>query len=138
LKKHLLKRDQKFRDIQDSHHVYYQNNAFFQELNRLIWILVKFRIMINVRFFWKSNLSYFRLFTKKSDGINLSLWDSSSIAQPDSEWVKSNDVDSNKMKNDDLLIYSAIVLGFSLNDKFWGKVYIYINMVILKLNQLML
>ena len=31
------------------------------------------------------------------------------------------------MEDDDLLICPATALGFSLNDKFWGKAYIYIH-----------
>jgi hypothetical protein len=67
LKKLLLQRGQKFRDMRDSHHVYYQGNAFFQEPDRLIRIPAKSRIMIGAGLFWKSNPSYPRLFTKKSD-----------------------------------------------------------------------
>jgi hypothetical protein len=122
LKKHLLERGQKFIDMRDSHHVYYQGNAFFQEPNGLARIPVKSRIMIDAELFRKSNPSYPRLFTKKSDAIDL--WGSSSTARPDSERVKSNGVDPDKMKDDDLLICPATALGFSLNDKFWGKAYI--------------
>jgi hypothetical protein len=73
LTKHLLERGQKFREMRDSHHVYYQGNAFFQEPDRLIRIPVKSRIVINAGLFRKSNPSYPRLFTKKSDGIDLIL-----------------------------------------------------------------
>jgi hypothetical protein len=132
LKKHLLERGQKFRDMRGSHHVYYQGNAFFQEPDGLVRIPVKSRIMIDAGLFRKSNPSYPRLFTKKSDGIDLSLW-GSSAAQPDSERVKSNGADPDEMKDDDLLICPATALGFSLNDKFWGKAYICIDTVILKL-----
>jgi hypothetical protein len=48
-------------------------DAFFQEPDRLIRIPVKSRIMINAGLFRKSNPSYPRLFTKKSDGIDLIL-----------------------------------------------------------------
>jgi hypothetical protein len=60
--------------------MYYQNNAFFQESDKLIWIFIKSKIMINIKLFWKNNLSYFKLFIKKSNKINLSLWNSSLIS----------------------------------------------------------
>lgn len=118
LKKHLLERGQKFREMRDSHHVYYQGNAFFQEPDGLFRIPVKSRIIIDAGLFRKSNPSYSRLFTKKSDGIDLSLWGSSLIAQLDSERVKSNGANLDKMKDDDLLICPVTALGFSLNNKF--------------------
>src|SRR5437016_4331228 len=93
--------------------------------------------MIDARLFRKSNPSYPKLFTKKSDEIDLSLWGSSSTAQPDSERVKSNGADLDKMKDDDLFICSATALGFSLNDKFWGKAYICTDTVILRADALM-
>lgn len=34
--------------------------------------------------------------------------------------AKSNGIDPDKMKDEDLLLYPATLLGFSLNDKFWG------------------
>lgn len=89
-KKHLLERGQKFREMRDSHHVYYQGSAFFQERDRLIRIHVRFRIMIDAGLFRKSNPSYPRLFTKKSDRIDLILWSSSSTDQPNSERVQSS------------------------------------------------
>jgi hypothetical protein len=133
LKKHLLECGQKFRDMRDSHHVHYQGNAFFQEPNGLVRIPVKSRIIIDAGLFRKSNPSYPRLFTKKSDGVDLILWGSSSTDQSDSERVKSNGIDPDKMKDDDLLICPATALGFSLDDKFWGKAYVCIDTVILEL-----
>jgi hypothetical protein len=62
----------------------------------------------------------------------LILW-SSSTDQPNSKRVKSNSVELDKIKDDDLLIYSITALEFSLNDKFWDETYIYIDTVILKL-----
>lgn len=131
LKKHLVGRGQKFRDMRDSHHVYYQGNAFFQETKGPVRIPVKSRIMIDVGLFRKSNPSYPRLFTKKSDGIDM--WGCRSTDQSNSERVKSNGVDPDEMKDDDLLICPATALGFSLNDKFWGEAYICTDMVILQL-----
>ena len=42
-------------------------------------------------------------------------------------------MNSNKIKNNNLLIYFIIILGFNLNNKFQNKTYIYINIVIFKL-----
>lgn len=74
--------------------------------------------MIDAELFGKSNPSYARLFTKKYDGAVLDLW-GSSTGRSDSEQAKSNGIGPD-MKDEDLLVYPATPLGFSLNDKFWG------------------
>jgi hypothetical protein len=76
VKKHLKERGQKFKDMLNSHHVYYQGNAFFQDSKALVRIPVSSRIMIDAELFRKSNPSYPKLFTKKSDGVDLDLWGS--------------------------------------------------------------
>lgn len=137
VKEHLTTCGQKFVSMMGSHHRYYQGNAFFQEPNGLIRVPVNSRIMIDADLFRKSNPSYPRLFTKKADGvaIDLGLWGTSSTSQSDSERVKSNGIDPGEMKEEDLLIYSPTLLGFSLGDKFWGEAYIGTDTVILKLTR---
>jgi hypothetical protein len=73
IKKHLTARSRKFVSIKDSDHFYYESNAFFEKPKELIRIPVKSRIMIDADLFRKTNPSYPRLFTKKSDGIAVDL-----------------------------------------------------------------
>jgi hypothetical protein len=77
--------------------------------------------MIDAELFRKSNPSYLRLFTKKLDGVDLDLWDSSLTNQSDSERVKSNSINPNKIKEDDTLICPVTALRFSLGNKFWDE-----------------
>ncbi len=90
VKEYLKECGQKFRSMLDSHHVYYQGNAFFQSPNELFRTHVKSRIMVDAEMFRKSNPNYPRLFTKKSDGVlHLDLWGSSSTGK--SDWGRSQE-----------------------------------------------
>ena len=122
MKETLAARGQRFLNLMGSHHGHYDGHAFFQRKDGLVRVSVNSRIMIDAEQFRKSNPSYPRLFTNKSGSaidMSFGLW--SSTEQADSERVRSNGVDRGDLNNDDSLICSPTVMGFSLGDKFWGE-----------------
>jgi hypothetical protein len=122
MKEILATRGERFINLMGSHHRHYDGHAFFRREDGLVRVSVNSRIMIDAEQFRKSNPSYPRLFTKKSGSImDLCFGLSSSTDQADSERVKSNGVDRGNLNNDNLLICSPTLLGFSLSDKFWGE-----------------
>ena len=104
-----------------THHQYYDGYAFLQRDDGLLRISVKSRIMVDAEQFRKSIPGYPRFYTKKSEyAFNVSSMFLSST-ESDSARVKSNGVHLGELGEDDLLICSPTVMGFSLGDKFWGK-----------------
>lgn len=104
----------KFVEMMGRQHRYYDGQAFFQSSSGPIRIPVKSRIMVDPELFRKTNPNYPRLFTKKSDG---NIFCGKSL----SERVKSNGLNPDDLEGDDWLILSPTVLGFSLDNKFWGE-----------------
>ena len=83
--------------------------------------------MIDASLFQKSNLNYPRLQVKKSADLNDTftidlLWDGGSTTQSDPHQVKSNGMKPSEMKDNNLLTCCPTLLGFSLDDKFWGEI----------------
>ena len=111
---------QRFIELIGSHHQSYRGHAFFQHKDGLIRKTIDSRIMIDAQQFRRSIPSYPRFFTKKSDfEVDLGLFVSS--RESNLPRVKSNGSVPGEMKEDNLLICSPTVMGFSLADKFWGK-----------------
>ncbi|KIW99705.1 uncharacterized protein Z518_11118 [Rhinocladiella mackenziei CBS 650.93] len=94
MREHLAARGQKFINLVGIHHQSYRGQAFFQRKDDLIRKTISSRIIIDAEQFRKSIPSYPRFFTKSSD-LDL--------------------------HEDDWLLCSPTVMGFSLRDKFWGE-----------------
>lgn len=120
IRQSLATRGQKFIELIGTHHRGFTGHAFFQHKDGIVRKTIDSRIMIDAQQFRKSIPSYPRFFTKKSDfEVDVSLFVSS--RESNSPRVKSNGSIPGEMKEDDLLICSPTVMGFSLADKFWGK-----------------
>lgn len=119
MREYLRECGRKFESLLGSHHRYYQGYAFLELPKGTVRIRVKSRIIIDAGLFRKNNPSYPRLYTKKADGVDLSSL--LPFSQSPSERVTSNNAGPDEMTEDDLLICPATVLGFSLDDKFWGE-----------------
>lgn len=121
IRESITSRGRKFAELSGSHHQSYQGHAFFQHKDDLIRKTVSSRIMIDAQQFRKSIPSYPRFFTKKSElEVNLATLFVSST-ESSSPRLKTNGFVLGEMREDDLLICSPTVMGFSLADKFWGK-----------------
>ena len=117
----LAVRGQNFTKLVGSHHQYYIGYAFFQHKDGLVRKKVNSRIMVDAEQFRKCIPSYPRFYTKKSDSFFDLASLTSSTEQSDAARVKSDGLDLGELGEDDLLICSPTVMGFSLGDKFWGK-----------------
>ncbi len=94
-----------------------------------IWFSVNSQIMINTTFFWKVNPNYSRLYITE-------LVDSEMELALDRDFIfrqveePADEIQSSKgladIKKNDLLICCPTVLGFSLNDKIWGEILLYV------------
>jgi hypothetical protein len=73
-KEYFIIYDRKFVFMIDCDYFYYESNAFFEKLKRLIRISIKFKIIIDVDLFRKINSNYFRLFIKKSNDVAVDLY----------------------------------------------------------------
>jgi hypothetical protein len=116
----LATRGQKFIELLGSHHQSYRGHAFFQHKDGLVRKTINSRIMIDAQQFRKSIPSYPRFFTKKSD-FELDVFGMFVSSRESDPRVKNNGRVPGEMEEDDRLICSPTVMGFSLADKFWGK-----------------
>jgi hypothetical protein len=118
IRQQLIENGQKFVSLMGSHHRSYQGNAFFVDDDNLVRFPVNGRIMVDPDLLRKTIPNYPRLATKKIEIFDIfgRLTESQSTAR-----VKSNDMNLDEIADDDFLICSPTVLGFSLSDKIWGK-----------------
>jgi hypothetical protein len=85
-------------------------------------ISVNGKIMVDAKLFWRMNLNYTRpsvnipIPHKHLEGSGLSFWTSKDLTKSDPT-VQINKVDPEEANDDDLLLFSPTVLGFSLNNK---------------------
>ncbi|KAF2726605.1 P-loop containing nucleoside triphosphate hydrolase protein, partial [Polyplosphaeria fusca] len=113
----LIKRGRVFCSLRGVHHRQYDGRAFHvKEKGEVASQHVKSRIMVDANFFQRRNPDYPAPRVYKSD---LCAIDMSSFGKPDrnDSRVKYIDMDLDRMKDHELLVYSPTVLGFSLNDK---------------------
>lgn len=107
----LTARGQKFIDLMGTHHQFYDGHTFYQRKEGLVRISVRSKIMIDAERFRKMHPNYPRLLVKKSDMFM------SSVSE---QRVRSHGLDPANLGDSELMICSPTVMGFSLNDKFWG------------------
>ncbi len=117
MRKHLLRCDQQFVFLMSQHHVQYRDNIFYIENREYIQVLVNSHIMINVSYFRKINLNYFKLHINeliKSSSLNdiYVIFYDTKLNE-----VKRNDLDSKILSEDDLIICSQTVYDWSYDNK---------------------
>ncbi len=104
------------------YHLQYYGNAFFMENGEVVEVPVKSRIMVDAVFFRENNPNYVR---PRISGLTekKSLNDAWFAFVPENE-VKSNGREPNKMTEDDLLLCSLTVRGWSFGNKLWRELFL--------------
>lgn len=115
----LVKRGRRFVSLLGVHHLQYHGNAFFMEKGEVVEVPVKSRIMVDAAFFRENNPNYVRprisgLTEKKS-------LDNGWFSFVFDDEVKSNGRAPSEMKEDDLLLCSPTVRGWSFGNKLWRE-----------------
>ena len=119
MKTNLVQRGRRFVSLLGVHHLQYYENAFFMEKGEVVEVPVKGRIMIDAAFFRENNLNYVR---SRINGLieKKSLDDGWFTLVPENE-VKSNGRESIKMEENDLLLCSLTVRGWSVGNNLWRE-----------------
>ncbi|KAJ9656286.1 hypothetical protein H2198_005061 [Neophaeococcomyces mojaviensis] len=110
-----IERGRKFIDLMGSHHRAYDGLAFRRTRDGLVRISLRSNIMIDAEQFRKTNPSYARITVKKTEEGLFS--DYTTMQQR----VMKCDMTLANLADDKLVLCPPTVLGFSLNDKFWGE-----------------
>ena len=111
----LVARGRRFVTLLGVHHLQYHGNAFYMQKGELVEVSVKSRIMVDAGFFRENNPNYTR---PRISGLveRKSLNDGWYTFKPEQE-VKSNGREPSKMMDDDLLLCSPTVRGWSFGNK---------------------
>jgi uncharacterized protein DUF7025 len=126
LRAQLIDNGRKFLSLRGIHHVEYNGLAFRQnKMGILVSISIIGRIMIDTAFLRQMNPEFpvTKPFARKPKpkGGFFHIDDLFSSKSKESGQVMSADLDPKDMSEDDLLICSHIVHGYSLRHKVWGK-----------------
>ena len=126
VKAHLVDCGRKFVSLMGVHHRQYRGDAFCMRKGQPVKVPVNSRIMIDRVFFQEANPNHTRPRIKESAKQDLSdgVWiifgiDDRSTNQSDQ--VKSTGKDPAEMNEDDLILCSPTVPGFSYGNKLWGE-----------------
>lgn len=125
IKTHLLECDQKFISLMKVHHCQFQDTAFFMHNRESIQFKVNSCVTINAVFFQQINSNYAKpsidkQATQKLNNDAFDIWRFSLIIiTQQSNKVKSNEIESIKLDENELLVCSSTVLKFSFGDKMW-------------------
>jgi hypothetical protein len=129
IKAGLIAYGQKFHALTGVCHRQYKGMAFQMKKGEPVILSVNSRIIVDAAFFRQINSNYTRpsiasaAKMRPGDPAFIDLWDSitddRSSSPPNPVKIKS--VDRDELKEDDFLLYSPTVLGFSLDDKLWRK-----------------
>ncbi|KAF8850015.1 P-loop containing nucleoside triphosphate hydrolase protein [Acephala macrosclerotiorum] len=124
----LVECDQKFGSLKSVRHLQYSGKAFQVVKREPVATFVSSRIMVDAAQFRKINPNYVRPSIIKtansgsSDSNSVDLWDwleDRPPPPPRANEVKVNRVDLDMQDEDNLVICSPTVLGYSLNNKLW-------------------
>jgi hypothetical protein len=122
MKEYFVRCGRQFISLMGQHHVQYHGNAFYVEKGEYVEVPVNSRIMVDVAYFRKINPNYARPrvneLARPSSSNSVSI-----IFFPDTEAdeVKSNSLDKTTISEDDLIICSQTVYGWSFGNKRWRK-----------------
>ena len=128
----LVKYGQKFGSLKSVRHLQYSGTAFQVVRGEAVATSISSRIMVDAAQFRKINPNYARpsiiraANSRWHDSNPVDLWfdDGGPPPPPPSpraDQVKVDDVDVDMQDEDNLIICSPTVLGYSLNDKLWCK-----------------
>ncbi|KAL8671532.1 MAG: hypothetical protein Q9168_003977 [Polycauliona sp. 1 TL-2023] len=121
MREYFVRCGRQFVSLIGQHHVQYRGNAFYLEKGDYVEVPVDSRIMVDVAYFRKVNPNYARpqvnelARSSSSDGFWI-LW-----SDTEADEVKSNGLDTKIMSEDDLMICSQTVYGWSFGNKRWRK-----------------
>ncbi|EDN08101.1 predicted protein [Histoplasma mississippiense (nom. inval.)] len=118
IRERLIASGRTFVSMLGSHYCQYDGTAFFQQKNDLIRVPVNGRIMIDAPCFRNVNPNYPRLQTMKPEVFDP--WSGATKNKSVSR-VRSNGMNPTEMEEDNLLICSPTLLGFSLFNKLWAE-----------------
>jgi hypothetical protein len=126
----LVKCGQKFGSLKSIRHLQYSGKAFQVVNGEPVATSVSSRIIVDAAQFRKINPNYVRPSITRAANNRLNIIDLMDFfedrpppppAPPGADQVKVNDVDVDMQDEDNLVICSPTVLGYSLNDKLWCK-----------------
>ncbi|OAF56284.1 hypothetical protein VC83_06846 [Pseudogymnoascus destructans] len=101
-------------------HRHYRGKAFQMKKNKPIEIFINSRIMVDAAMFQELNPNYTRpSIFKSTNSIDLWLFGDTTSSNKLDESAMESSVNLDALTDEDLLICSPTVLGFSLNDKLW-------------------
>lgn len=124
VRKDLVERGQKFRDLAGSHTRQCNGSAFFMNKGKAIKVNVNSRVAVDAAFFYEMQPNYARLSlrdlgVKDKDGI--AVIDLGAMLMEDcereKEKMKGDGVDAQKLSETDLLVACLIVCCFSFKEK---------------------
>ena len=121
MEEYLVRCGRQFVSLMGQNHVQYRGNAFYVEEGEYVEVPVDSRIMVDVGYFRKVNPNYARPHINdlarpsSSNSIYILFTDT------ETEEVKSNSLDTTTMREDDLMICSQTVYGWSFGNKRWRK-----------------
>lgn len=106
-----------------THHHQYRGHAFYMERSKLNRFPVNGRIMIDAALFQDVNPNYVGpridvLVRQNPSGSGWIIMGSEDISAQDR--IKSNNIEPGTIVEDELLLCSSTVSGWSLSDKRWG------------------
>jgi hypothetical protein len=125
----LIKCGQKFGSLKSVGHLQYSGTAFQVVKGAPVAASISSRIIVDAAQFRKINPNYARPSLIKaansrwqdSNTVDLNWFDDGPPPPPRADQAKVNDVDIDMHDEDNLIICSPTVLGYSLNDKLWCK-----------------
>lgn len=125
----LIQNGRKFVSLVGSHYRQFKGPAFYMDKGNPVELPVDGRIMVDAELFQKINPNYSRLkITKPADSTPLNIWDLVEFIGGDEQGgseaasqVTNPVIETAGMAEEDFLICCPTVLGFSFEDKKWGK-----------------
>ena len=126
----LVKCGQKFGSLKSVGHLQYSGTAFQVVRGEPVATSISSRIMVDAAQFRKINPNYARpsliraANSRRHDSNSIELWfddDGGPPPPPREAQVKVDDVEVDMQDEENLIICSPTVLGYSLNDKLWRK-----------------
>jgi hypothetical protein len=120
MREHFVRCGWQFVFLIGQHYVQYHDNAFYIEKNNYIKVSVNSCIMVDVAYFCKANSNYSRLHI--NDLVRLNSSDCFFIfSDTEVKVVKSSDLDTKAMSDNNLIICSQMMYGWSFDNKQWCK-----------------
>ncbi|KAJ5161042.1 hypothetical protein N7492_006434 [Penicillium capsulatum] len=124
IRKDLIKRGQKFRDLAGSHTQHCNGSAFFMKNGKPIKLKINSRVGVDAAFFRKMQPNYSRprlhdIWAERKDGIAVIDLDTlfGNDREQEKEKMQEGSVDAHKMGESDLLICCPTVCCFSFKEK---------------------